>query len=678
MPRSWISLHCWAVFLLSSAVVGDALAEASRPSETLLPNTTQGFFAISNVDILNKHWDKTQLGHLMADPVMKPFTKDIRRQFEDRWSSVHERLGLTLDDMRNVPGGEVAIGLIAPVSGKSALAIVIDVAGKLPQAKELLEKATKAQLERGAKRREVKVEGCPDPVVQFDLPELEEEKEASRSSLQGSDDADKAAAENGEEKRAADNRHAPEKPADRQAFYCLTGNLLVVTDNLEIMKGILGRALGDRKDSLADHKPFQAVMERCKRDYGESTPQMRWFIHPLGYAEAARASTPDAKRRKGKSILEVMRHQGLGAVLGIGGYVDFSSEGYELVHRTAIYAPKPYKNAMKMAVLPNNTDFTPQPWVPHDIATYATFYFDILNAFDNFGSLFDEFVGQGEEGVWLESINSLEKDPNGPQINLRKELFEHMGQRVSILTDYQAPITTTSERLLFAIEVKDSKAVAKAIAKLFKNDPTVARREVNGQVIWEIVGDQSPTPEIPKIEIPNFGDAPPVAPARPFKKKKKTEDEEEEEQPRLLPHAAVTVWEGHLMIASHLDFLMKVIAPEKKPELLGDEADYKMVGEEIKKFDPKKCVRFFSRTDEEYRPTYELIRQNKMPESESLFARLLNGLFGEKKKGVARRQKIDGRELPEYKMVRRYLGPAGLQTTSEPDGWFLKGFTLTK
>ena len=87
MPRSWISLHCWAVFLLSSAGVGDALAEASRPSETLLPNTTQGFFAISNVDVLNKHWDKTQLGHLMADPVMKPCTKDIRHQLDVRWSN---------------------------------------------------------------------------------------------------------------------------------------------------------------------------------------------------------------------------------------------------------------------------------------------------------------------------------------------------------------------------------------------------------------------------------------------------------------------------------------------------------------------------------------------------------------------------------------------------------------
>ena len=67
-----------------------------------------------------------------------------------------------------------------------------------------------------------------------------------------------------------------------------------------------------------------------------------------------------------------------------------------------------------------------------------------------------------------------------------------------------------------------------------------------------------------------------------------------------------------------------------------------------------------------------------MPESESLLARLLNVLFGEGKKGAARRQQIDGSQLPDYAVVRRYLGPAGMQVTSEPQGWFLKGFTLTK
>ena len=81
MPRSWTYLLCWAALVLLFGV-GDASARAGRLGETLLPDTTQGFFAISNVDVLNEHWDKTQLGHLMADPVMKPFTKDIRRQFD--------------------------------------------------------------------------------------------------------------------------------------------------------------------------------------------------------------------------------------------------------------------------------------------------------------------------------------------------------------------------------------------------------------------------------------------------------------------------------------------------------------------------------------------------------------------------------------------------------------------
>ena len=206
-------------------------------------------------------------------------------------------------------------------------------------------------------------------------------------------------------------------------------------------------------------------------------PQIRWFIHPLGYAEAARAATPEGQRRKGKSILEVMRNQGVAAIQGVGGFVDFAAEDYEMVHRTAVYAPpgKPYEKAMKMLVLPNEDDFAPQPWVPRDIATYTTLYFDILNAFDNFGSLFDELFGQGEKGVWEDVLESLEKDPNGPQIDLREDLIEHLGQRVCVLTDYQLPITTTSERLLFAIEAKDPKAVAAAIEKLMKNDPTVKR-----------------------------------------------------------------------------------------------------------------------------------------------------------------------------------------------------------
>ena len=128
---------------------------------------------------------------------------------------------------------------------------------------------------------------------------------------------------------------------------------------------------------------------------------------------------PADRRRKGKSILEVLRNQGIGAVKGVGGFLDFAAEGYEMVHRTAVYAPLPYEKSMKMLVLPNGDDLAPQPWVPRDIATYTTLYFDIANAFDNFGSLFDELFGEGERGAWEDIKQSLKEDPNGPQIDLR-------------------------------------------------------------------------------------------------------------------------------------------------------------------------------------------------------------------------------------------------------------------
>jgi hypothetical protein len=165
------------------------------------------------------------------------------------------------------------------------------------------------------------------------------------------------------------------------------------------------------------------------------------------------------------------------------------------------------------------------------------------------------------------------------------------------------------------------------------------------------------------------------------KKKKEREGQEAEEQKEqpLLPHLAITVWKGHLLIASHIDFLLKMMTPAKKVTPLGDDADYRSVEAQIQKLDPKaKCLRFFSRTDEEYRTTYELVRQNKMPESETMLARLLNVMFDDGKKDAARAQRIDGRQLPDYDVVRRYLRPAGLQITSEPAGWFFKGFTLAK
>ncbi len=451
----------------------------------------------------------------------------------------------------------------------------------------------------------------------------------------------------------------------------MSGNFLCTTDNLEVLRGILQRfsGKGTAEDSLAEAPGFKMVTQRCAADAGEVVPQFRWFIHPVGYAAVARAATPPPQRRRGKSLLELMQNQGFAAIKGVGGFASFSDENFDLIHRTAVYAPQPYEKSMKMLKFLNGDDYAPQDWVPSDIATYSTFYFDILNAFDNFGPLFDELYGGGETGVWEDTLKSLKEDPHGPQIDLRQELIEHLGHRITLVTDYQMPITTTSERILFGIQVKEGKDkdVAKAIEKSMKGDPSARTREQDGLVIWEIVEQEAPPPEIPGVQI---GDEPSLS--TPPKHKLKTEE-------RLFPHMAITVSNGQLLVASHLDFLQKILKTHEPRNLLRNDADYRLVSETIDNMQPKeKCAHVFSRTDEEYHPTYELIRQNKMPESESLLGRILNQLFGEGKKGQPRHQKLDGSQLPEFDTVRHYLSPAGLQATAEEDGWFIKGFTISK
>jgi hypothetical protein len=619
-----------------------------------LPKETVGFLAIANVDTLDAQWKKTQIGHLMESPIMAPFRKDLRRQMQAHWSGLGDRFGLTLDDLQGVPGGEVGVAMIEPKPGTSALALLIDVTGHLNQAHALLATARAKLLKQGGKQCSLKIGGVGVDV--FVLPPPSEEQ------LPQTRDGKPAA--------------PPAAGEQDQTVYALAGNLLVAADNLEVVRGILGRVTEGPAGSLSGLRGFKAVMKRTAQDAGEPGSHLiRWFVFPLGYAEAARAATPAEQRRRGKTVVELIRHQGFGGIEGVGGVADLAADGYQMIHRTAVFAPPPYENSMKMLKLPNAGDFTPQPWVPRDVATYTTLYVDILNAFDNFGPLFDELFGEGEKGVWKDTLKSMETDPNGPHINLREELIKHLGQRVTMITDYQLPITTSSERLLFAIETKDEKAVAAAVEKCLKNDPTVKRKVILGHVIWEIVEEE--TPKVPSISL---GEIPSLTPKKEGAPPAENEDNEgESKEAHFLPHRSVTVANGQLLVASHLDFLLKVLRPIPKADMLAESPEYKQWAETVATLGlPKRCASEFSRVDQVVRPTYELIRQGKMPESETLLGRMLNTVSGAGKKGVARSQQLNGKTLPDYTVVAPTLGLGGMGATSEPDGWFIKGFLLPK
>jgi hypothetical protein len=641
--RSSLSRSC-LVLLIGWFSVAQA---ASPPSETLFPNTTKGWLSVPNVETMRENFRLTQLGELINDEAMAPFVDDLGKQLEDKFADAGVKLGVTLADLEGVYGGEVAIGAVRPDAkdvNSHALAITVDITGREREAGALLDKIAANMAAKGAKRA-VRRLGTTE-VIDYTIP-------------------------------------APEagRPP-RRALYAIRANTLVASDNESTLVGILTRLEAPGADMLESLPAYRQVAAKVHGMENPMNAHVRWFVQPLDYAELVRAAS-GGRQRRGADRLAILRRQGFDAIHGIGGRVQFHAEEHELYHRSYAYAPpvmgapagQRFRGAANMLDFPNSENLDVQPWVPASVSSYFTYNWQIQKAFKHFGGLFDAFT---EEGTWEEIMVGLARDPAGPEVDIEKELIAQMGQRVTVITDYRLPITPKSERVLVGIELNpaDPMAAAKAkgaIRKLMEAEPDARRIEVEGAEAWEVAERQEEA-EIPILNIDGPG----------FVAFEGTGEKEEVAVALVAPDAekpiswVITVAREHVFIATHVDILTDVLVEKAPADQLATAADLGRVREAMTKLGSgDDSFRFFSRTDEAYRPTYELVRKGLMPEAETVLGRLLNQAFPAPK-GELRKPAIDGKKLPAFEAVVDYLGPAGAFVQTEAEGWLVQGALLTK
>jgi hypothetical protein len=667
-----------------------ARAQAVLPSEQLFPATTKGYVSTQDVDEVRNEFNKTQFGEMSHDPVMEPFISDLKKQIAAKLERAGKRLGIKWPDMEGVYGGETAAALIQPDpkdKSSHATALIVDITGKRQQADVLLQKIAANQKLNKATTQIIK-DGAINITV-YTQPQQ------------------------------------PGEPLER-SYHCLVGDQIIFADHEPTIRGILHRLDGQATDSLTTVIAFQETLKRCQEAAGAVRHHVRWFMEPFGYAEASRASQ-GGKKKRGTDLLKILQTQGFTAIQGLGGHVFFSTFGGaahggeqpEILHRTYVYAPpvkRPagaknhdkYDLAMRMLDFPNTgpNALEPQPWALPDVATYLSFNCKMREAFEYASTFVDAFIG--DEGAFEEIWSSLESDPNGPRINIRKELLDYLGTRATLLSDVKLPIDTKSERMLALLELKNAAAaaaVSKTVEKAFKNDPQARKRTYKGSVIWEITQEDSvaddnelkieglDTVAFVSTETTAAGAAPAGAenaePAPPAKAGQKAKGKaapvpNNNQGNGTLPNMAVTVILDHLVVSTHVDYIQDFIDHQQKvasgeATSLAQEKDYQRVQPVLLNLGSKAdSFHFFTRTDESYRATYELFKQGKLPEAETMFARILNAVLGPQEEGTVRKQELDGSKLPNFDLVKKYLGPGGLFTQSEQDGWWLVGCLLKK
>ncbi len=646
-----------------------ALAE-SVAGDQIFPDSTKGFISIRNLSDLQAKWRETQIGQLMNEPIMEAFKKDMQKKLE---AGMENRFGFTLDSIAELPSGEVAAGMIAIPGMMPGYAITLHVADRLEETQKYLERLEAKLRTNGTTKTVEEYKGLEYSVFRFAAPKQAEAAEATGTN------------------RSRVLRAASSMLPVRQAFYMLKGSTLIITDQQHLLTLLCDRLDDSSQNALADVENYQAVMQRCVDDTpGGTLPEIAWYLEPLDYGESIRVlmQGPVAERRKNKpSIFSVLKAQGFDAVRGIGGTAALKSEDKETIYRIFIYTEKPYRLAMRMFEFPDATDFVPPAWMPPDLARCTMFYVEPLAIFDNFGTLFDALFMQGEEGVWDDIIEGLKEDPNGPQIDLREELISHLNHRVLSLSHYEIPIDTHSENIVVAVELKDGKEqnMVDALKKLFENDPEMQSTKHSTKhgeyVLWHRVPDEDVIQPFGGVTgAPDLMLGPPTTgPARP------AVAEKDEEAP-VFPSGAITVAKGCLFVGTQQDYLTEILdrLDQESLENISSDAEFKEVDQIFAGLgltDKPHFLQFFARTDETVRPTYELIREGKMPQSKTLMGILANALFSPESDDdmpVVRQQAIDGTHLPEFDQVKKYFGPTGIYGMSTEDGFFIKGFLLEK
>ncbi|MGL4513485.1 MAG: hypothetical protein ACRCT8_10370 [Lacipirellulaceae bacterium] len=639
-PPQSLSLVLGACVAISASFA----AAAGRPAEAVFPEETVGFLLVTSVPEFRERWSKTQLGQLSEEPAMQPFLEQLGKQLEGKVGRIEERLGVTLEDFNSAASGEAAVGLVGPAGQRkrASVAVLIDATGRDAEAKSLVEKIEKHIASRNGKP----VGGSGGPILVYSVP------------------AKKAG-----------------QPPQTVAYFQAEGRLGAADDE-SVARAMHDRLTGKGSAPLSGRKSYAAVLSKVRKEARGLAPQIVWYVSPFDYDTASRTLDTASADPDKKDNVTILREQGFDAITGVGGHVALALDPQrDIAHHTSIYAPAKqgakgkraadkYNLAMRMAEFPNaKSPITVAPWAPRSVASYKTLSVDLQNAFDHVGSLFDAFAGYKD--AFQTTMDNFEKDPYGPQINLRKDIVAHLGQRVTIMTDYTLPITSDSERYLMVFDVVKPEAIAEPLAEWMKNDQAQLR-ELRGVAYWELLPEDETltSADVDAGLLPLDGSEPAAS------------DDETPREQRVLRRAAVCLHEGRLAIASDAEFLGSALFGVSSGEALAEAADVAATSAALDSLAPAaRCAWTFTRTDESVRPSYELVRAGKMPEAETFFGQLLNRMLTtdeEKEVGAQRRQKIDGSTLPSFEMARRYFGPAARAVRSDDDGWLITGVVLSK
>jgi hypothetical protein len=564
---------------------------------------------------------------------MKEFWSDQRSEIESRLAEAGWRMNLHPQDIYDICSGQVAVGWIDRQDTPNkpySVALIVDIEGREEAKNKLLERVNEELLQRKAVREDRKVGELS--LIRYELPKQPGESQVI------------------------------------ETFYGQINQQLWVADDLQTITEMLRRLQQPDGNDLAATPAFQKTNSQLETLQGQW--DFDYFVRPIGLAKVLRTISRKPVSKQ-SDLLKALENQGFGHLEAVAGRASIKRDSYDLLHEAFILAPQPLPKTVQVLDFPNNTPAEVPAWVSQTTASFMAVSWNLKDAFWKVEGLVDEVAGK--EGTFSKVIEQIQKDPLGPQVDIRQELMPYLTDEIYAMGDCVEPITPDSKRSMIAIRIREADKLSVSVDKVMRDEPDAEMVDFQGHKLWRVARKEDQQLDI--LIDDGFGEF------NTGKDKEEVEESSQEEEEPWLSNWAIAVYGDFLFFSSHAEMIQEAITQldsSQNQGTLASEQDFARAKQAIAQLSGGKPSAMWqiNRTDRSFQMQYELFRQDKLPESRSMLATLADRLLRSKTEKRDKTQRVKGDLLPEYEVVRKYLLPSGVVVQSEDQGWSIRSFLL--
>ena len=433
----WLALATALLPRLSLRAEDDAV-----PTDRLLPPEVSAYISVPDVDELKVRWGKTAFGNLTADSAFEPFKAEITKVLEVASGKVHDKLGVTLKELLELPSGEFAFALLTPPGKKLAVVMFLDFGDNSETVDTLLEKAEKALEENGAESDDEEIDGTKVTSWKF--------------------------------------KGGPAKA--NQLVYFIKDTMLVVSSDLDTAKGVLSRWDGKHSDTFADNENYNLILEKCSTD--DEDGLFVWYLNPLALVQAgvreAAAQNPQIAFIAGA----VLEPSGLLSLKAVGGSADMGTEHFDEITKTFMVIEQPTKGLLNLFQFPA-VEQKPPKWASANASAWFSVNWDVPTAYDainNIAAMIPNAPPGGLDGI----LDGLAEQ--GPGVHLKKDVLDSLSGRIQVVVEpgKKKDDEPAQDKILMALTLKDAKKFQGTLTKITKMPGFPGQtREFKGSTIIE-------------------------------------------------------------------------------------------------------------------------------------------------------------------------------------------------